>query len=159
MSPKEHIATRVAVATDNELSVGHLISRARTSLLSSLDTELGPLGMTGAQFTVLKNLADGPGETAADLSRMMHYDTGSMTRLLDRLEEKGFVRRERCTNDRRVVYLRMTSAGRAHLPRLRIAALRVLDAHLAGFTAGEVDNLRQYLGRMIENGQRPPAAH
>jgi DNA-binding MarR family transcriptional regulator len=159
MSPKEHNATRLAAATDDELSVGHLIARARTSLLSSLDTELGPLGITGAQFAVLKNLADGPGETAAELSRTMHYDTGSMTRLLDRLEAKGFVRRERCKNDRRVVYLRMTTSGRAHLPRLRLAALRVLDAHLAGFTPEEVETLRQYLGRMIKNGERQPAAH
>src|SRR5579884_4056022 len=91
---------------DGEMSIGHLIGRARSSLLTGLDAELEPFGLTGAQFAVLKHVADGMADTAADLCRTMHYDTGSMTRMLDRLEEKGVLRRERCTQDRRVVYLR-----------------------------------------------------
>jgi DNA-binding MarR family transcriptional regulator len=82
----------------------------------------------------------------------MHYDTGSMTRMLDRLEEKAVLRRERCTTDRRVVYLLMTTTGKDLLPQLRAAALRVLTRHLAGFSPEEVDNLKQYLDRMVENG-------
>jgi MarR family multiple antibiotic resistance transcriptional regulator len=140
-------------APDDEMSVGYLIARARAVLLTSLDTELEQFGLTGAQFSVLKNVAEGTAETAADLCRTMHYDTGSMTRMLDRLEEKAVLRRERCTEDRRVVFLRMTSTGKALLPRLRTAAVRVLSRHLAGFSPEDVDNLKQYLGRMIENGQ------
>jgi MarR family multiple antibiotic resistance transcriptional regulator len=140
------------VATD-EMSVGYLVGRARTALLTSLDTELEPFGLTGAQFSVLKNVAQGTAATAADLCRTMHYDTGSMTRMLDRLEEKAVLRRERCTKDRRVVFLRMTATGKELLPQLRSAAVRVLSRHLAGFSPEEVDNLKQYLDRMIENGQ------
>ncbi|MDB6090837.1 MAG: transcriptional regulator, MarR family [Gammaproteobacteria bacterium] len=149
MKPVHGAATQ---APDDEMSVGLLIGRARTALLTSLDLELEPFGLTGAQFSVLKNVAEGTAETAADLCRTMHYDTGSMTRMLDRLEEKAVLRRERCTEDRRVVFLRVTVTGSALLPRLRAAAARVLSRHLAGFSAGEVDNLKHYLGRMIENG-------
>jgi MarR family multiple antibiotic resistance transcriptional regulator len=138
---------------DDEMSVGLLVARARTALLTSLDTELEPFGLTGAQFAVLKSVAEGPAETAAELCRTLHYDTGSMTRMLDRLEEKAVLRRERCTEDRRVVFLRMTATGRALLPSLRAAAVRVLSRHLTGFSAAEVDNLKQYLERMIENGR------
>jgi DNA-binding MarR family transcriptional regulator len=134
------------------MSVGYLVARARTALLTSLDTELEPFGLTGAQFAVLKNVAEGTAATAADLCRTMHYDTGSMTRMLDRLEEKAVLRRERCTEDRRVVFLRMTTTGKELLPQLRSAAARVLSRHLAGFSPEEVDNLKQYLERMIENG-------
>jgi MarR family multiple antibiotic resistance transcriptional regulator len=140
-------------AATDEMSVGYLVARARTALLTSLDTELEPFGLTGAQFSVLKNVAEGTAATAADLCRTMHYDTGSMTRMLDRLEEKAVLRRERCTKDRRVVFLRMTATGKELLPQLRSAAVRVLSRHLAGFSPEEVDNLKQYLDRMIENGQ------
>ena len=133
--------------------VGHLIGRARSALLTGLDGELEPFGLTGAQFAVLKNVADGIAETAADLCRTMHYDTGSMTRMLDRLEEKAVLRRERCTEDRRVVYLRITDTGNELLPQLRAAAVHVLSRHLAGFSSEEVENLKQYLVRMIHNGQ------
>jgi MarR family multiple antibiotic resistance transcriptional regulator len=138
---------------EDEMVVGHLIGRARSALLTGLDGELEPFGLTGAQFAVLKNVADGIAETAADLCRTMHYDTGSMTRMLDRLEEKAVLRRERCTEDRRVVYLRITDTGNELLPQLRAAAVHVLSRHLAGFSSEEVENLKQYLVRMIHNGQ------
>jgi DNA-binding MarR family transcriptional regulator len=142
-----------AIVPEDDMSVGHLIARARSSLLTGMDSELEPFGITGAQFAVLKNVADGIADTAADLCRTMHYDTGSMTRMLDRLEEKGVLRRERCTEDRRVVYLRITSTGNDLLPQLRSAAVHVLSRHLAGFGAGEVESLKRYLSRMIENGR------
>ena len=138
---------------DDELAVGMLIGRARSTLLTNLDAELEQYGLTGVQYAVLKHLADGTALTAVDLSRILHYDTGSMTRMLDRLEEKGLLRRERGKEDRRVVYLRITSAARALLPKLRAAGARVLDRGLAGFGNGEIDALKGYLRRMIDNGQ------
>src|ERR1700722_17999743 len=138
---------------DDEMTVGHLVGRARSALLTSLDCELEPFGLTGAQFAVLKYVADGTADTAADLCRTLHYDTGSMTRMLDRLEEKSVLRRERCTEDRRVVYLRITESGHELLPQLREAAVHVLGRHLRGFTPDEMAHLKQYLIRMIENGQ------
>src|SRR5579863_2003438 len=134
------------------LSVGHLLGRARTSLLAGLDAQLERFGLSGMQFAVLKHLADGAAGTAADLCRHMHYDTGAMTRILDRLEHRGLVRRERCREDRRVVFLRITRGGRAQLPRLLAAGARVVEAHLAGFSQAETDTLKGYLGRMIDNG-------
>jgi DNA-binding MarR family transcriptional regulator len=135
------------------LSVGYLMGRARASLLSGLDTELERFGLSGMQFAVLKHLADGAARTAADLCRFMQYDTGAMTRILDRLEGKGLVRRERSREDRRAVVLRVAPSGRTQLPRLAAAAARVIDAHLAGFSSAEIEALKSYLGRMIDNGQ------
>jgi DNA-binding MarR family transcriptional regulator len=148
-------ATRIVPETpaDDELAVGMLIGRARTTLLTNLDAELEHFALTGAQYAVLKTLVDVSDATAADLSRILHYDTGSMTRMLDRLQEKGFLRRERGKEDRRVVYLRLTPSGRAQLPKLRAVASRVLTRHLAGFSSDEKEALKRYLVRMIENGQ------
>jgi MarR family multiple antibiotic resistance transcriptional regulator len=135
------------------LSVGYLLGRARASLLSGLDAELAPFGLNAMQYAVLKQLAEGSARTAADLCRYMYYDTGSMTRVLDRLEEKGLLTRERCRDDRRVVFLHVAPAGRAQLPRLRAVGTRVLDDHLKGFGSNEVDALKRLLGRMIDNGK------
>ena len=131
-----------------------LVTRARSALLSSFDTELEPFGVTGAQFEVLKNLARSDNETAASLCRALHHDTGSMTRMLDRLQEKGLVSRERDTGDRRLVFLRLTQAGERLIPKIRPALRRALRRHLAGFTPDEIDSLKRYLGRIIENGGR-----
>lgn len=60
---------------------------------------------------------------------------------------------KRSEHDRRVISLRVTSAGKALLPRLQDSAAGVLQRMLAGFTAPEVNHLRSLLDRMIENGQ------
>jgi len=148
-------ATRAeSQAPEELLSVGYLLGRARASLLSSLDAELERFGMSGMQFGALRHLTEGSARTAADLCRLMSYDTGAMTRILDRLEEKGMVQRERSREDRRVVVLRVSASGRALLPRLMAVGERVLEAHLVGFTHTEIGALKGYLGRMIDNGQR-----
>src|SRR5215472_1555894 len=135
------------------LSVGQLMSSARASLLASLDAELEQFGLNSTQYIVLKHLGEGAARTAADLCRLNRYDTGAMTRILDRLEEKGLVRRERGREDRRVVFLRLAPAGRALLPRLMAVGTRIVDAHLAGFGTEELEALKGYLQRMIANGQ------
>ena len=84
------------------------MGRARASLLSGLDARTGAFGITGMQFAALKHLGEGAASSAADLCRFMQYDTGAMTRILDRLEAKGLVRRERSREDRRTVVLRLT---------------------------------------------------
>jgi DNA-binding MarR family transcriptional regulator len=137
------------------LSVGYLLGRARASLLSRLDAELVPFQLSAMQFAVLKYLTQGRARTAADLCRLLSYDTGAMTRILDRLEHTGLLLRERCREDRRVVFLRVSGAGRALLPRLLAVGERVLEAHLADFTHAEIGALKGYLARMIDNGQAP----
>ncbi len=146
-------------APEDGLTVGYLMGRARASLLSGLDTQLERFGLSGMQFAVLKHLAEGSARTAAELCRFMQYDTGAMTRIVDRLEERGLVRRERSREDRRAVVLRLAPSGRTQLPRLASVAKRVLDAHLASFSAAEVEALKGYLARMIENGQRSGDNH
>jgi DNA-binding MarR family transcriptional regulator len=146
-------------AKEEGLSVGYLMGRARGSLLSGLDTRLERFGMSGMQFAVLKHLAEGSARTAAELCRFMQYDTGAMTRILDRLEERGLVSRERSRADRRAVVLKLSPSGRLQLPRLASVASGVLAAHLAGFSAAEVEALKSYLGRMIENGQNQGDNH
>jgi DNA-binding MarR family transcriptional regulator len=146
-------ADAAAAAQQEGLGVGYLMSRARASLLSAIDRELEPFGLNAMQFAALKHVSQGDADTAAELCRVMYYDGGSMTRLLDKLEERGLLRRERCAEDRRVVYLRASPNGRALLPRLKAIAARVLEAHLAGFSASDTESLKTYLKRMIENGE------
>ena len=143
-----------AHAPEEAPGVRTLITRARSSLLSSFDTDLEPFGVTGAQFEVLKNLARSDDETAASLCRALHYDTGSMTRMLDRLQQKGLVTRERGISDRRLVFLRLTHAGERLIPKIRPALRRALRRHLSGFTADEIASLKRYLDRIIKNGKR-----
>jgi MarR family transcriptional regulator, multiple antibiotic resistance protein MarR len=134
-----------------EDSVGYLIAATRTRLFRALDIELGKLGFTAAQWPILRAVADGGTPIAADLCRKLNYDTGSMTRMLKRLEEKGVIVREPAEEDRRIVRLRMTAAGRRLYPKLRDATIRVLNNMVAGFSATDVRQAHEHLVRMFTN--------
>ncbi|MBV9345474.1 MAG: MarR family transcriptional regulator [Gammaproteobacteria bacterium] len=141
-------------------SVGALMSRVRVEMLSILDHELAvdkrlaPLELTAAQLIVIANLAsaDEP-KSAADLCKTISYDAGAMTRMLDRLEKKGLIRRHRSQEDRRLMYLELTEEGRAAYPRMREISMGVANRFLRGFSRSEVRQLESLLMRMLENGQ------
>jgi DNA-binding MarR family transcriptional regulator len=111
------------------------------------------LGLTDAQWKPLLLLQQGECSTAADLSRIACHDTGAVTRLLDRLEAKGLVRRLRSADDRRVVNLELTEDGQrvaAEVPRI-IAQLA--NQVLAGFSQDEFLQFRDLLKRALSNAR------
>lgn len=82
---------------------------------------LEPYGITPQQFNVLRILRGGAGEqgipTLTIAERMIEEAPG-ITRLLDRLEAKGLVRRQRCPGDRRQVLCHPTPEGLELLGRI-----------------------------------------
>ncbi len=138
--------------------VGHLIGRVRAEMLSTLDRaladdeQLARWELTGAQFIVIASLAaSAETKSASDLCKSISYDAGAMTRMIDRLESKGLIRRERCPNDRRLVYLELTEEGRAAYPRMKEISRKGLNRFLRGFTRTEARQLESFLHRMLEN--------
>jgi MarR family transcriptional regulator, multiple antibiotic resistance protein MarR len=145
--------------------IGALLSRVKVEMLAAVDRELAqdkrlaPLEMSAAQWIIVANLAAGPGEpkSAADLCKVISYDAGAMTRMLDRLEAKGLIRRTRSSQDRRLVNLELTEEGRASYPRMREISMSVANRFLRGFTKSEARQLEGYLNRMLENAEEAPA--
>ncbi len=132
-------------------SLGYLLHQVRARLVAAIDTELEPLDITWAQWGTLLKIANGCANTASELSRSMAGDTGSMTRMLDRLEQKGLIRRERSSEDRRIVRLSLTRAGQKLYPKLPPIAVKVLNQHLRGFSQEELETMKHYLRRMLAN--------
>jgi DNA-binding MarR family transcriptional regulator len=145
-------------------SVGALLSRVRVEMLAAVDAELeadkrlAPLELSAAQFIIIANLAAASEPlSASDLCKGISYDAGAMTRMLDRLESKGLIRRNRSAHDRRLMHLELTEEGRAAYPRMREISLAVANRFLRGFTRAEVRQLEGFLNRMLENANVQPA--
>jgi len=145
--------------------LGHLLGRVRGELLVALDRELAAderlvaLEVTAAQVIILGSLASGDGaKSASDLCKGISYDAGAMTRMIDRLESKGLIRRSRSPEDRRLVYLELTDEGRATYPRMRVIGMTVLNRLLRGFSKSEARQLEGFLHRMLENAHAFEAA-
>ena len=131
--------------------VGAYIGRARRTIVEAIDAKLAPLDISHAQWIVVLMLGDGAASTAAELCKILIYDPGAMTRLLDRLEKKGVLRRVRGESDRRAVRLELTADGKKLYPRILQALVDVFNRLLRGFKKGEVRQLEVLLKRMVAN--------
>ena len=131
--------------------IGAYIGRARRTIVEAIDQELAPLGISHAQWIVVLLLGDGAAATAAELCKILIYNPGAMTRLLDRLAKKGVLRRVRTRDDRRTVRLELTAEGRKLYPRILEALVQVFNRLLHGFSRSEVRQLQQLLKRMVAN--------
>lgn len=134
-------------------SVGYLMRRIIALLAQGVERELEPTGLTNAQWVPLLKLYMGRASTAAELARQCDLDAGSMTRLLDRLEAKQLCLRIRSSEDRRVVNLELTDAGRAAAKEIPGILCGVQNALLTGFSVEEWQNLKDYLRRMLDTAQ------
>jgi DNA-binding MarR family transcriptional regulator len=135
-----------------ESSLGYYLTKARNVLVERMDRAVNPLGLTAQQIGVILLLSAQRASTPFELSRVLSYDSGSMTRLLDRLEKKGFVVRSRSDADRRMVKLELTQQGREAAQQLPALGAAVLNEQLRGFSAADHATLLDLLGRFIANG-------
>src|SRR5947208_3335327 len=115
-------------------SIGRMISKVRLEMIDAMDRELARFDITGAQFVILVSLATGMADSASELCKGISYDPGAMTRMIDRLEQKGLIRRKARPDDRRKVNLELTDEGKAVYPKLRGASAAVQNRFLRGFT-------------------------
>jgi DNA-binding MarR family transcriptional regulator len=130
--------------------VGPLINRVRLALLEALDHAFSPLNVTAAQYAILATLASGA-DSASQICRGISYDAGAMTRMIDRLEQRGLLQRVRVGDDRRTVKLELTEEGKTLYPKMRASAMAVVNDLLRGFTKAEAQQLEGFLKRMLEN--------
>ena len=141
-----------------EDSVGYVIKAVMGSIVTQVDRRLVGHDLTHAQWVPLFKLAHGECSTVAELARTLQSDPGAMTRALDRLEAKGLVARVRSSEDRRVVNLELTDAGREVAAVVPAVLAEVLNLHLAGFSQEEWRALLSMLKRMRANGDALRAA-
>ena len=104
-------------------------------------------GITTQQFNVLRILRGGGDEglPTLEVAERMVEQTPGATRLLDRLEAKGLVRRQRCTKDRRQHLCWITQQGLDLLETLDAPMVKAAQESLKGLTAKEQTELLRLL--------------
>lgn len=76
---------------------------------------LSPYGLSALEFKLLKHCLSAEECTATQLAEVLPTDPGRISRVVHGLVEMGFIARRRLTNDRRIVMLSLTDAGRERL--------------------------------------------
>ncbi|HEX4024483.1 MAG TPA: MarR family transcriptional regulator [Steroidobacteraceae bacterium] len=150
--PIQHYRTETYRA---RTSVGYLLKRAHSLLVDHLEPVLATSGFTFTQWVVLMHLRDGLALNATVLCAQLRHDSGALTRIIDQLEKRGLVSRERSRQDRRSVRLHLTAAGRQTVDGTMPAVVALMNAALGGFSRTELADLTRLLIKLtgtLENG-------
>lgn len=132
--------------------LGYMINTVRNTIFATLETELAQLELTSAQFVVVIAAMRGRARTVNEFCAYAGVEAGPMSRLLDRLESKGIVRRARDDADRRQVHVELTDKGHQLSPLIMPVVAKVYGQFLDGFSADEAQLLQSLLQRLLDNG-------
>ena len=104
-------------------------------------------GLSQPLYNVLRIVA-GAGEDGVRtqaIGQQMVTREPDVTRLVDRLEKAGWVQRQRCREDRRVVWVKITAAGTETLGEIADPVRRLHQGQLGHLTASQLDHLSELL--------------
>jgi DNA-binding MarR family transcriptional regulator len=130
---------------DPDSSIGFLISDVARMLRRVYDRRVEPLGLTRAQWRVLVHLHRREGVSQTALAQFLEIEKPTLGRLVDRLEEKGWIERQVDDRDQRARRLVLAEAVRPMIAEMETMAEAVHDDALAGLGADGERRLRRAL--------------
>ncbi|MFH9469072.1 MarR family winged helix-turn-helix transcriptional regulator [Streptomyces clavifer] len=136
---------------DSDGQVAEQLLRLTRRLHRIQSRQLEPIGITPAQFRLLRTVAHYDGAPRmADLAERLDVVPRAVTTLVDGLEASGRVRRAPDPTNRRVVRIEITEEGRSVLRSLRNARKAAAEEILAPLTAGQRDVLGGLLTALVD---------
>jgi DNA-binding MarR family transcriptional regulator len=124
-----------------------LVTQVARGVRTALDQRFGELGLTSQQAGVLLHVSGGT-TSPRKLADLLGTDTAGMTRLVDRLVEKGYLDRLPAADDRRTITVALTSAGRKILPAIKPIFDEVADTITADVPAEVLPDVLKALEAM-----------
>lgn len=124
------------------------LMRAAESVSARATQHLAKAGTTPSQFGVLEALYHLGPLLPSQLARKHLMSRGNITTVVDNLEKRGLVRRERDSQDRRVIFVHLTDEGRALLQEILPAHVAAIVAQMNGLTPGEQEEIGRLCRRL-----------
>lgn len=136
--------------SENE-PIGRYSSHLFRSIQIYVAKELEPYGIGSGQFPFMMRLLHCDGIKQEELASSLSYDRATITRSMNRLEEMGYITRERDPGDKRAYMVHLTEKGRSMESVLMDISSRLNDVLMRGFTEDETALFISMLMRAVEN--------
>ena len=144
--PQQHYSVARYAARS---SIGYLCKRSHLLLIGRIEPALASCDLTFTQYVVLMQLRDGGTLNASELGAMLCHDSGALTRVLDQLEARELIQRERSRKDRRSVQLHLTDRGHKLIDAVLPGVVDRMNAALAGFSRADFTVLIRLLTKLV----------
>lgn len=122
---------------DLSRNFGFILNDVARLLRTVFDRKVKSLGLTRSQWWVLTHLFRNDGATQSELAEILEVEKATLGRLLDRLEQNGWVRREGDAADRRAKRVFLTEEVEPAMKIMRAAAAELRRDALAGFSTDD----------------------
>ena len=122
-----------------EESLHYLIMANQALVQKALLERLRPVGLTIGQPKVLDYLKDHDGDSQKEIAGGCHLEAGSLTSILNRMEEKGLIERRMLNGNRRTFHVFLTEAGWKSQKLVEESFLEIEKQALKGMTQEEFD--------------------
>jgi len=149
------------MASDGIDRLGFLIHDSARLLRKRFEGKGKSLGLSAAQWRLMVRLVKEEGVAQARLAELLEIEPISVSRLLDRMEEGGWIERRQDLNDRRVRMIFPTDKSRDAFASIKSVAGEVYEAALVGLNEDERRILVKALNAIVTNlsdGESPAAA-
>ena len=134
----------------NETSICRLIYRTAQTMTFRAEQALKPYDLTAEQFHLLKNISENTPLSQNQLCEIGQKSAANVTRILDRLEKKGFAKREQNPADRRSSLLFLTSQGKELVDEVS----RLFESFSDHLTRGISDQEQALLAQLLLQVQK-----
>jgi DNA-binding MarR family transcriptional regulator len=133
------------------IETGYRLADNSRQLRRLFDERVRDLGVTGPQARLLLALERNPHENQVFYAERLEIEPITLTRIVDRLEEAGWIERQSDPADRRARILHLTDKSRSIVSALRASVEALFDDMLGGFDAAERAHFAQALDRIAAN--------
>lgn len=134
-----------------EPSLGFLLYDAARLMRRDFDRRAKSLGLTRAQWSVLAHLRRNEGSNQASIADHLDVEPITLVRLLDRLEEAGWIERRMDPKDRRARLIYLTEKTHPILAKMQELGAETRDLMMAGIPDADQARMYEHLLRMRAN--------
>ncbi len=139
------------IKLEHDRHLGFLINDLARLLRRNFNRRLQSLGLTQAQWRAIAHLSRDEGMTQIELADRLDVQAITLTRLVDRMQNAGWVERRNHPSDRRAVQLYLTGKCEPILAEMQSRAADTLRDALAGITQSTQQQVMEALERMKQN--------
>jgi len=140
---------------DLSRNFGFILNDVARLMRTTFDRRVKALGLTRSQWWVLNHLFRNDGVTQSELADILEVKKATLGRLLDRMEQKGWVRREGHVGDRRAKRVFLTEEVEPAIKTMRAAAAEVRRDALSGLSAAQQEQFVDALLAIKGNLSKP----
>ncbi len=142
-----------ALPSQTPFGLCRLIGQIRGEIVLGIERALNEEGvdLNFSQFLALKRLGEDGAMAPGELARVLNYSPGALTRLLDKLEQMGYLQRVPDPADRRALRLELTASGREIHARILACGNAAAERAFSKITRNERLQLHGLLVRVLDH--------